>query len=96
MPDFYVEAKEKLPLEEVAVRLRGIEGSLRENLENLHEQVLVIQSKPELLSQLKIFRSDMENKANSLEADVNKLREEVKKIKELLGVNLKKQNTKNY
>ncbi len=96
MTDFDVEAKEKLPLEELAVRLRGIEGSLRENLENLHEQVSVIQSKPELLSQLKIFRSDMENKANSLEADVNKLREEVKKIKELLGVNLKKQNTKNY
>jgi predicted DNA-binding protein YlxM (UPF0122 family) len=95
MSDFVEEAPEKLPLEEIANRLRGIEGSLRENLQNLHEQVLAIQSKPELLSRLKTLRNDMVNKANSLEADVNKLQEDVKKMREALGVNMKKQNTKN-
>jgi hypothetical protein len=37
----------------------------------------------------------MEMQANDLEADVKQLREDIKSIKELLGMNLKRQNTRN-
>ena len=95
MSNFVEEAPEKLPLKGTAYKLKKIESGLVENLENLRQQLKVIESKPELLSHIEIFRSDMESKANSLEADVDKLREEVKKIKALLGLNLKNQRMKN-
>lgn len=92
MPNFNKRSPEQLTLGKAAARLREIEDSLRENLENLHKQLSVIESKPDLLNSLELFRSDMENKAITLEADVKKLRDDVKTIKEFLGLNLKKQN----
>jgi|APIni6443716594_1056825.scaffolds.fasta_scaffold1571178_2 hypothetical protein len=85
----------QLALAKVAARLREIEDDLRENLENLHQKISVIESKPELSSRLELFRSDMETKAITLDADVKKLRDELKTIKDLLGLNLTKQNPTN-
>jgi hypothetical protein len=95
MADSEKAAPKKLKMEKVVGRLREIEDGLRDNLDDLHEQLCVIESKPELLSRLELFRSDMETKATTLEADVKKLRDDVKTIKDLLGLNLKKQSPKN-
>lgn len=96
MSVFDEQTPKQLALAKVAARLREIEDALRINLENLHRQLLVIESKPELLSRLELFRGDIETKAVTLEDDVKKLRDELKTIKDLLGLNLKKQNATNY
>ncbi len=95
MSIFDKQTPKKLTLAKAATRLKEIEKGFKENLENLHEQLLVIESKPELIQRLELFRGDMEIKANNLEADIKKLRDDVNTIKDLLGLNLKKQNAKN-
>ena len=83
-------------IEQIACQLKEIELGLRQNLANLHKQLSIIESKPELLSRIASFRKDMETQATDLEADVKRLREDVKSIKELLGLKLNKQNGKNF
>lgn len=93
MSHLYEDTSKDLSITELACRLKQIEKGLRRNLSNLQKQLSVIESKPELLCQLTIFKKDMEIQASDLEADVKQLREDIKSIKELLGMNLKKQNT---
>lgn len=95
MSIFDKQTTKKLTLAKAATRLKEIEEDFEENLENLHKQLLVIESKPELLKRLELFRSDMEIKASTLEVDIKKLRDDVNTIKDLLGLNLKKQNATN-
>ena len=95
MSDFYDDTSEDLSINELARKLKQIEKGLRLNLSNLHEQLSVIESKSELLGRLTIFKKDMEMQASDLEADVKQLREDIESIKELLGMNLKRQNIRN-
>ena len=95
MSIFDKQTPKKLTLAKVAIRLKEIEEDFEENLENLHKQLLVIESKPDLLKRLELFKSDMESKAGTLEADIKKLRDDVNTIKDLLGLNLKKHNATN-
>jgi hypothetical protein len=95
MSIFDKQTPKQLTLAKAATRLKEIEEDFEENLENLHKQLLVIESKPELLKRLELFRSDMEIKASTLEVDIKKLRDDVNTIKDLLGLNLKKQNATN-
>jgi hypothetical protein len=95
MSIFDKQTTKKLTLAKAATRLKEIEEDFEENLENLHKQLSVIESKPELLKRLELFRSDMEIKASTLEVDIKKLRDDVNTIKDLLGLNLKKQNATN-
>lgn len=93
MSNLYEDKSEDSSLNELVCQLKQIEKGLRRNLSNLHERLSVIESKPELLGRLTIFKKDMEIQARDLEADVKQLREDIKSIKDLLGMNLKKQNT---
>jgi hypothetical protein len=95
MSIFDKQTPKKLTLAKAAIRLKEIEEDFEGNLENLHKQLLVIESKPELLKRLELFKNDMESKAGTLEADIKKLRDDVNTIKDLLGLNLKKQNATN-
>jgi len=95
MSIFDKQTPKQLTLAKAATRLKEIEEDFEENLENLHKQLLVIESKPDLLKRLELFKSDMESKAGTLEADIKKLRDDVNTIKDLLGLNLKKHNATN-
>jgi hypothetical protein len=95
MSDSHEDTSEDLSIKELACHLKQIEKGLKRNLSKLHELLSVIESKRELLDRLTIFKKDMEVQASTLEVDVKRLREDIKSIKELLGVNLKKQNPRN-
>lgn len=95
MSDSDEDSSDELSIAELERRLKQIEKGLRRNLSNLHKQLLVIESKPELLSRMTIFRKDKEMQASELEAEVKKLQEDIINMKEFLGMNLKKQNMRN-
>ena len=80
-----VEARQKLPLYEAVDRLEHIRDSLREVTANLHDSIQVIEGEP-----LGKIKSEAELKADDLEVEVMRLREELRLIKELLGSNLEK------
>jgi len=75
-------------IEDLVVKLKAIVSGLKQDLANLHQQLETFDSKPELLCNLNFLREDAELRANSLEAEVKQLREELKAIRELLGLNL--------
>ncbi|MGE5187743.1 MAG: hypothetical protein ACM3JE_01815 [Betaproteobacteria bacterium] len=95
MSDSDEDSSDELSIDELERRLKQIEKGLRRNLSNLHKQLSVIESKPELLSRLTIFKKDKEMQACDLEAEVKKLQEDITTMKEFLGMNLKKQNIRN-
>jgi hypothetical protein len=49
----------------------------------------LLDSEPEFVEGIKSLRKDAESRASNLELEVKQLREEIKVIKELLGLNLK-------
>jgi predicted nucleic acid-binding Zn-ribbon protein len=63
---------------------------LKHNLANLQQKLAALYSEPELLTSLENAKRDAESRANSLEAEVEQLREELKAIKDLLGSNMEK------
>jgi hypothetical protein len=76
-------------IEDLVVKLNAIVSGLKQDLAHLHRQLDTLDSNPELLCSLDVLlREDAELRANSLEAEVKQLREELKVIRELLGLNL--------
>jgi hypothetical protein len=79
--------EKKLRIGEIVDKLRKIQSELRQNLANLHQNLAALDSKPEFNSILS-FRKDAEARAINLEAEVKELQEELRIIRELLGLNL--------
>jgi t-SNARE complex subunit (syntaxin) len=92
MAEFETEpdSEEKLSRDETIARLQQILDGLKEVVENLHDNIEVIESDP-----LTKLRLDAESKATTLEAEVKRLREDLKSIKDLLGPNLEKKKPPN-
>jgi len=84
------ETAEPPTIGESADRLVEIQLGLKRDLANLHQKLEVLCSEPELLTRIENAKRDAESRANNLEAEVNKLREELKAIKDLLGSNIEK------
>jgi hypothetical protein len=59
---------------------------LKQNLCNLHRQLEVLDSKPQLKKSLENLKKDTLSKASDLEAEVNRLREDLKYVRDLLGL----------
>jgi len=72
---------------DVLVKLEQIRDGLREVTANLRDSILVFEVEP-----LGKIKSDVELKAEDLEAEVMRLREELRGVRELLGANLEKKN----
>jgi len=79
--------QQRLQFCEVLVKLEQIRDGLREVTANLRNSILVIEVEP-----LGKIKSDAELKAEDLEAEVMRLREELRSIRELLGANLERKN----
>jgi len=77
--------EERLSRDETIARLKQIREGLREVVDNLHENIECIES-----DTLQQYRLDAESKAVNLEAEVKRLREDLKAIKDLLDPNLEK------
>jgi LPS O-antigen subunit length determinant protein (WzzB/FepE family) len=63
---------------------------------HLHQKIEIIDSTPELQSSIKNYKKDIETRANELEAEVKWLREELKAIRDLLGLKLQNSNSGKY
>lgn len=66
-------------------QLFEIQLELRNNLANLQKKLEPFDSKPNVLSSLESLKEEAESKASDLEAEVQRLREELKVGRELLG-----------
>jgi chromosome segregation ATPase len=77
-------------MEELVGRLREIQSGLKHNLEDLQQKLALLDSEPELVTSLENAKRDAELRADNLEAEVKRLRKDIKAIKDLLGSNMKK------
>ncbi len=87
------ENSEKMPIQELSVRLKEIIVGLKQNLAELHQNLAVLDLRPELYENLK---ADAEDRAENLEAEVKQLRDELEAVKELLGLSDKKKKINRY
>jgi len=94
MADAHAETTNTPSIEKLVSRLREIQSGLKQNLASLHLKLELLDAKPELLFSLESesARQDAETCANSLEAEVEQLREELRTIKALLGLKFEKQS----
>lgn len=81
------ETKEELSIKGVAEKIKGIEGELMNTLKNLREKLKTLETeRSNLLLEIDELKKMAESKANALESEIGMLREEVKSLKQLLGV----------
>jgi len=77
-------------MEELVGRLREIQSGLKHNLADLQQKLALLDSEPELVTSLENAKRDAELRANNLEAEVKRLRKDIKAVKDLLGSNIEK------
>ena len=79
--------KKELSIIGMAERIKGIEGELVNTLKNLREKLKTLETeRANLLVEIDGLKKMAEAKANALESEIGMLREEVKSLKQLLGV----------
>ena len=81
------EAKEGLSIKGMAQKIKGIEGELTTTLKNLREKLKTLSTeRSNLILEIDELKKMAEAKADALESEIGMLREEVKSLKQLLGV----------
>jgi uncharacterized Zn finger protein (UPF0148 family) len=81
------DAKEELSIKGMAEKIKGIEGELTNTLKNLREKLKTLSTeRSNLLLEIDGLKKMAEAKADALESEIGMLREEVKSLKQLLGV----------
>jgi DNA repair exonuclease SbcCD ATPase subunit len=81
------EMKEELSIKGMAEKIKGIEGELTNTLKNLREKLKTLETeRSNLILEIDGLKKMAEAKADALESEVGMLREEVKSLKQLLGV----------
>jgi uncharacterized protein YlxW (UPF0749 family) len=79
--------EEEISIKGVAEKIKGIEGELVNTLKNLREKLKTLETeRANLLLEIDGLKKMAESKANALESEIGMLREEVKSLKQLLGV----------
>lgn len=79
--------REELSIKGMAEKIKGIEGEFVNTLKNLREKLKTLGSeRANLLIEIDELKKMAEAKANALESEIGMLREEVKSLKQLLGV----------
>ncbi len=77
-------------IEVLICKLKEIQAGFRRNLADLHQNIETFESGSEFSGSLESIRKDADARANSLEEEVNQLREQLSVIKELLDSDTKK------
>lgn len=81
------EEKKELSIRGVAEKIKGIEGEFVNTLKNLREKLKTLEGeRSNLLLEIDELKKMAEAKATALESEIGMLREEVKSLKQLLGV----------
>jgi len=81
------EVKKELSIRGVAEKIKTIEGEFMNTLKNLREKLKTLGTeRANLLLEIDGLKKMAEAKADALESEVGMLREEVKSLKQLLGV----------
>ena len=81
------EAREELSIKGMAEKIKGIEGELTNTLKNLREKLKTLGTeRSNLILEIDELKKMAEAKADALESEIGMLREEVKSLKQLLGV----------
>jgi len=79
--------KKELSIKGVAEKIKGIEGEFTNTLKNLREKLKTLETeRANLLLEIDGLKKMADAKANALESEIGMLREEVKSLKQLLGV----------
>ena len=84
---------EKPTIQELINKLEEIQLGLRQNLSNLHQKVELIDSKSDPQNSFESLKENAQTRASDLELEVKQLREDIKSIRELLGLNLDRNNS---
>ena len=79
---------EKAPsIKDVVGRIKGIKEGLVLNLANLREKIKTLETeRARLVTEIENLTKVAQSRANALENEVSMLREEVKSLKDLLGI----------
>lgn len=81
------DVKEELSIKGMAEKIKGIEGELTNTLKNLREKIKTLATeRGNLILEIDELKKMAEAKADALESEIGMLREEVKSLKQLLGV----------
>lgn len=79
--------EKELNIKGVAEKIKGIEGELMSTLKNLREKLKTLETeRGNLLLEIDGLKKMADSKANALESEIVMLKEEVKSLKQLLGV----------
>jgi LPS O-antigen subunit length determinant protein (WzzB/FepE family) len=86
MAEFETQPQEKLTIEETIARLKEIQAGLKEALLNLHEKIGLLSSEPHFQDGIDDLKRDAEIRVSDLESEIKQLRNDLKTIKEILGL----------
>jgi hypothetical protein len=82
-------------IEESIAKLKEIQICFEKNVCSLNQKIAMLYSTPELQNIFESLKKEAENRAMNLEAEVKKLREELKYIKKLSGLDPENSNSGN-
>jgi len=81
--------------DEYAPKLRDIQIGLEKDLTNLKSKLNLLEPESKIFSDLENLRTDAESRACALKLEVEGLKEELKLIKSILDLDLKKKSSIN-
>ncbi len=87
------QTEDKPTFEESVAKLKQIQVGLQQVLANLREKIALFEVEPQFQENFENLKRDVETRADNLEGEVKRLRQDLKSIKELLGYNTEKNNS---
>jgi len=84
---------ERPKMQELIDKLEEIQLGFRQNLDNLHQKLELLDSRHDLQNSLESLRKNALTRVSDLEVEVKRLRDDLKSIRELLGLDLDQYNS---
>jgi cell shape-determining protein MreC len=84
---------ERPKMQELIDKLEEIQLGFRQNLNSLHQKLELLDSRHDLQNSLESLRKNALTRVSDLEVEVKRLRDDLKSIRELLGLDLDQYNS---